>query len=385
MNQRLFKNLNLLLLVCCFMGLHVHAASGKAAFSVPVDVSFLVADLKYSDKEGVKICEIQQASVSQFLGDRCIHGGESPIAESFVAYLSSWGKQGWFLERQLVEKKIGSALKKMDWRPLSNSQAIYEDPAFLSLQPLPVFDPESIADYHAFYYGKKLSAADREKLEQTCPGVIIIDRASYPFWKDKHTVNALFYDDPRLLPYRPVSKLYSKEPRKGLAAQVKREIPGEIVVIKPRGAFLGNGVIVVPKVDLDKTLGWIVKKSGKLKSHPDYAYRYWYKDTSNSFTVEEFIPSDPLAVPRLGNALYDPTMRVAFVATLDKGAVSIHFCGCFWKFPLKALSEEGTLNEKYKSYGEMPYYMEVSAAEWEKVKNHLVQALPLMYEKMLRQ
>jgi phosphoribosylamine-glycine ligase len=54
---------------------------------------------------------------------------------------------------------------------------------------------------------------------------------------------------------------YKKTYTKKLAAKVVSELRCDTFVIKPRGQFMGRGVIIVQEQDLDEVLHYIITKS----------------------------------------------------------------------------------------------------------------------------
>ncbi len=73
-------------------------------------------------------------------------------------------------------------------------------------------------------------------------------------------------------------KLTDKVNKPDLPQQVMDEISSDFYEIKPRGAFLGNGVIIVSREELDSTLKYIFNGDHELTNNPDKSYNYWNKD-----------------------------------------------------------------------------------------------------------
>ena len=72
--------------------------SSKHAEKYPVDVCYMVADLKYNARQGVKICEIQQSALSMFNGDTYRDlPEEKSIHKELLKTLSSYNKNGWVM------------------------------------------------------------------------------------------------------------------------------------------------------------------------------------------------------------------------------------------------------------------------------------------------
>src|SRR5438105_280604 len=80
------------------------------------------------------------------------------------------------------------------------------------------------------------------------------DAASRPYWIDKYKMTSLFNNHPLLATIKPEWGLYPKTYTPTLADQIIQDIPSDFFVIKPRGSFVGRGVIIVAKKNLDSTL-----------------------------------------------------------------------------------------------------------------------------------
>ena len=155
-------------------------------------------------------------------------------------------------------------------------------------------------------------------------------------------------------------------------------------MIKPRGEFLGNGVIITKRQNLDEVLFYIINKQGRLTQNEDPAYTAWKKDPFDSFIVEEFIASDPIIIPHLDNKIYQPTMRVAFLLVYHNQRHQVHFLGSYWKTPFLSLDDEDDdFMGQNKDICEPPFYKAVDAHTMQIVQNQLSIALPVLHSKML--
>lgn len=214
--------------------------------------------------------------------------------------------------------------------------------------------------------------------------MIVMDKSSFPFWIDKFKMTQLFALDQALTTIKPrwgnYKKIYSKE----LASKIAHDLKCDTFVIKPRGQFLGNGVIITKREDLDETLWYIITKQGLLADSKDPAYTAWKKDSFDSFIVEEFVASDPIVIPHLENKVYQPTMRVAFLLVYDKQCHHVHFLGGYWKTPLLSIDEENDFMNKNKDICKPPYYYAVDAKTMQAVQAQLSVALPLLHSKMMQ-
>jgi hypothetical protein len=360
--------------------------TNTAAKKYPADVCYMVADLKYNAKQGVKICEIQQASLSLFNGDT--YRGlteEQSIHKELLRTLSLYNKHGWVVSDGIADKKLVASLTSSpDWHNPKDLMELFSDKEFRDTAKLPPSDECDLSTYKGFLYISWTKLSVIYDFPTRLAGMIPIDTSSFPFWIDKYRMTRLFAEDDVLAKLKPKWGNYKKAYTKKLADTIAAELDCETFVIKPRGNFLGNGVIIVGRQDLDEVLRYIITKKGKLAQSEDAAYKAWKSDAFDSFIVEEFVTSDPIKLPHLGNKTYQPTMRVAFLLTYNNHQHDVHFLGSYWKTPHVSLGEEGDFMEKNKDICEPPYYQAVDAKTMEAVKNQLTIALPRLHSKMLQ-
>lgn len=138
--------------------------------------------------------------------------------------------------------------------------------------------------------------------------------------------------------YRPQCKAYPLRYENDLANRIKASIPANIYVLKAPDLSRGEGVIIVQAEDLDRVLQVLLRDKDKNGA--------WRSTKSKVFLVEEYCQSKEF---RLQDKIYDPTMRVAFLITVDEGRPSFKALGCYWKLPKTPLSE-GSLSERTISH-----------------------------------
>lgn len=351
----------------------------------PVDVCYMVADLKYNARDGVKICEIQQATLSLFNGDTYRElPEEQSIHQELVRTLSAYNKTGWVVGDGIADKKLVAALgESPPWRNRTNLIALFSDKDFLARSKTPPKDIHDLSTYQGLLYISWAQLSAIYDFEDRLPGVVAIDRSSFAVWIDKYRMSRLFAEDAELATIKPKWGNYKKVYRKTLAAKIADELGGDTFVIKPRGNFLGKGVILVQKKDLDQTVRYIITKKGPLSKRTESAYTAWKHDKFDSFLVEQFITSDPIRLPHKENKRYQPTMRVAFVLTYNKGKHHVHFLGSYWKTPEVSLDDEGNFMDKNKDICEPPYYLAVDDKTMQRVHAKLSATLPILHAKML--
>ena len=369
---------NRLFLFCLFLKF-IFTTDG---FSLPVDISLLVADVKYSKEKGIQICEIQHGTDSVFKGEVFANGGFSNIADQFVNFFSSYHQPAWFVSFGINDKHLKNQLVQNSWKRAFSLKNLFLDKEFKINCTQTVSDPESIRSYQGFVFAESGLIQLLSQIDYSS-SVILIDQAMLPVWKDKYKVSLYFKDDTLLEACKPRWNLYEKKYSTNLADHIINELDAKRFVIKPRDKFCGNGVILVDKENLDSTLKYIFSKSKKLKNDSDRAYRSWYDNNSDTFLVEEFVPSDPVLVPHLGMKPYCPTLRIVFLAVYDQGEAEIHFLGGYHCLPEKPLSGAGSLHQKYKTSLETVHSSVIEQDMYEQVINELYEPLLRFYKRVL--
>lgn len=356
-----------------------------AAEKYPVDICFMIADLKYNTKQGVKICEIQQASLSLFNGDTFRCAQEESIHRELARVLSLYNQNGWVVANGIADKNIVSRLvHSSSWQYSEDLIALVSNQYFKNQAQQSVADIYDLSSYQGFLYSNGSQICVIDDFETRFPGMVVIDKSSFPFWIDKYRMTQLFQEDDVLSTFKPKWGNYQKKYTKELAIRIADDLQCDTFVIKPRGEFQGRGVIIVQKQNLDDVLYYIITKSGVLAENKDPAYKAWQNDPFDSFIVEEFVTSDPIAIPHLENKIYQPTMRVAFLLVYNKWCHYVHFLGGYWKTPLYSLDEDGSFMQKNKDVCKPPYYCAVEPATMQIVEQELSIALPILHAKMMQ-
>lgn len=251
----------------------VNALHGDSAY--PVDLSFMVADIKYSQEHGIKICEVQQGICSSFKGDAFSHEGYPVIAHNLMDVLALYVGKGWTVPKIHCDAAVKVLFDNQEnWHVKKRKQDIFRDSEFLEAAVRNPVDPSRIEDYSGFVYLKCTSLSRLDQMQHLYPGIVFIDRATSPYWIDKVKVSALFELDPMLSSIKPKWNTYPTVYSSGLASKIKEELGSDLFVIKPKGCFLGRGVIIVSEQMLDSVLQYILNKSKSLKNDPDHSYSY---------------------------------------------------------------------------------------------------------------
>lgn len=380
-------DMNKLLLSCVLFNLNwMFICSGS---KYPVDISYMVADLKYSKEHGLKICEVQHGGLSATTGDTYISGKDGNISPMIANFFSQFPVKKW--AAGLMYPPLKRSLEASEWNIQPSFKTLIKDPVFLECAISRPIDPFLVTSYAGIVYADMDVVRNFNFYYKACPGIIFINAVTFPYWIDKYKMSALFNLNGELKQYKADWRLYPKKYDSLLSERIQEEMPSEFYVIKPRTEFLANGVIVVSSSDLDNVLYIILEPSAILEKHPDKKYAYWFKNKDNTFLIEKYYTSDYLcfSLPLSENRScqtechYDATMRIAFILHYDGGKMTYRSLGGFWKLPSKALEEEGTLNETRISCCRPPFYAAVDPQLLKEVDAHMERAMLLLYEIML--
>lgn len=357
--------------------------------SYPADISYLVSDLKYSQKDGLKICEVQHGSLSALNGDLFISGGDGVISPVIADFFALFPIKKW--ASGLIYPPLKRSLAAKEWDIKQSLKTLLEDPIFSECAASHPTDPFFVISYAGMVYADFDVIRNFNFYRTSYPGILFINAATFPYWKDKYTMNAIFDRNDALKQYKADWRLYPKKYDSLLSERIQEEMSSEFYVIKPRGEVLANGVIVVAREDLDEVLQIILNPSPSLEKHSDKKYSYWWKNKDDTFLIEKYYKSDYLcsSLPLSEKTCceteyhYDATMRIAFILQCNGHNMTYHCLGGFWKLPSKALEEEGTLNERRISCCNPPFYKAVDPELLKEVNVHMCRAMLLLYEIML--
>lgn len=351
-----------------------------SARSLPVDASFIVVDLKYNEERGVQICEIQHGAPSAFKGHAMFHEGSDLIAYKLIDKLSSFFDKSWIVLDCFADPALRRLLSNDPrWSHINDFE---QDPEFLTKSALPVQDPSNISAYHGFVFLSPVLRMDRDKFRKKYPGVILTDNAFYDYADNKYKMTKLLAEHPFTKQHKPKWGIYNRND-KNLADRINGEIGSDLLVIKPTNEYQGEGVIIFRKEELQDVIHYLFSGEKPSVYITDRAYRYWGKKKAREFIVEEFIPVDPILVPHLDGKPYCPTLRFAFLLLYDQHQIDITTLGSYYLLPKVSLSDEGSLNERYKAYVHSFYFAkadpEISAAAEVQMKK----ILEIIYKKLL--
>ncbi len=348
----------------------------------PVDVSLVVIDFKYNANDGVKVCEVQPLRISKLSGYYHTHQENPDFVKDFLGdWFDSFHVPKWAEGRRLGDlqlKQIYHEKFTIISQPIIHLQVDSDVLSHKGIQPA---DPYDLDSYTGMMYFTSGSLRQTAGIRAQYPSIVFIDAALLPLYGDKLQTDHIFDRNNELAAYRPHWGVYEKKYDYQLASRIRGEIGSDTVVIKPRHAAKGYGVIIVESSKLDSTLNFILHKSDKLKNHGDPSYSYWYKESSPDFIVEEFIPSDPIL---MDGKYYDPTYRCIALLSYTKKTPIIELIDGYAKLPSKAVTSSGSLNDRHKSCGTVPYYGAIREQDYSEISDQVADCLYLLYSELMK-
>ncbi len=341
------------------------------------DISCCIADIKF-DGERIFICEFGEGIESRFKGYDALYGTGSMwrmIWQSLANFNMPLHYIGTtFLEAPKTDKTFAYDTFKHYGR---TSDTLADFTKYCSSKKM--LSQKHMVIAHSI----KQSAQSVYKLQEPSPDLIIFGKATSKHVRSKQATNRLFVS-PFLKQFKPATLEIEKKYSPALAAEIIEAIPSDFYVIKPPCCALGQGVILIPKEELDRTLKLIIdhKKELSPKNSPS-AYRYWEKDKSASIMVEAFASSKTIMSQ---GKPFDATLRAVFIISNLNGTIGIQHLGAYWKLPIKSLTETGSFMEKHKSSisSSRVSSAPVDVSDYKIVCEQLNLLLPVLYEEMLK-
>lgn len=373
----------LILLVLIFSSLRAEYTREFSESDYPVAIAFLVADYKYNQEQGVKLCEVQQSSISKFTLGRYVQNGKCITSEKFVDLIDRFGVPGWHLPKTPRDESLWNLIDKSPlWNCIPSFSLLRYHINYINAMERPVSDPNRISSYHALVYGRSSQVKTVSENPSLYSGAIILDEPTFPYWIDKLKMSELFNLDPMLEKIKPIWRDYHKEENpETIYENILENFPGEYVVIKPRKCFKSNGILLVHKDDLLQIIEHICKKSSELNNSTDHAVKYWKKDRAKSFLVEEFIESDPMLTQ--SGRLFDTSYRTTFLLAYENHQITLHLLDTYLKYPKLALDQVGEYKDKHISDTRVKEKGIIPKEMLAEIEQQLSEPLLIMFEKML--
>ncbi len=379
------KKIPYLFLFLCFGLLLLKKEALFSRDPLPADITFIIADFKYNERQGVQICEVQPGSSSLFRGYDFLHNGHDLVSQMFYDHIFNYQLPVWYFIHD-VREDAKNYFKLRGWSCVENLHHLLSDIDFIITASHPVINRCNLRDYHGIVYGRPANVISSVNLPAIFPGVIFLDAALFPYFNDKYRMNSLLSRREISDRLKPQWNLYNCEYSPELVQTILNDFSSPILVIKPRSAALGMGVIILDRNDLDKTLKYIFQQEGSgINSEPfnDPCYTFWREEKNKNFILEEFVESDPVYVDWFDNKPYDATARAIILLTYDQKNIDFKLLDAFWKLPIKSIADNGSLTERHKSHVELPHFFKIEPKTLKKMEAQLREGLLDAYRAML--
>lgn len=312
------------------------------------DISCGIMDIKYDDNS-LKILEFGEIEFSAFKGHEYLFG-PGKIWGNLWKYLAQLKKPIWYISSRsssLSNDKAIDVLYKLNGLRKKSFEELEKDNNFklANQNGLKEKKPKTkLEDYNGIIVIKNRS--NRKIITEKLSEFIVLNDKFTKYCENKHNA-ALLFQSKELEIFKPAWNSYPFKYHKNLAQEISQDLNCKTFVIKPINATRGEGIIIVEKKDLSKTLKKIMGANiHSLIKDLNSEYAYWSRYKENIFLVESFEKSKSILVDK---KKYDATMRIVFVMSNNEKTIDFKIIGAYWKLPVKSISEKGSLNDKHKS------------------------------------
>jgi len=319
----------------------------QAQQNLPPDVSYIFADLKF-DGERLQLCEFGPCPYAG-LTDAPVHVDNqqvlltSPYWELFWHFLNEFNIPmirigGW---DPMEANKI---LHTLHGKRYQSIDGFLSDHTFQDLFETKGSPIKSINHALALivFTGSGSAHKRYHNLTLDHPNLIFINHYLNKIVSRKDTTNMLC-KQPNLAHFKPKSKICPTTYTPTLAQSIINEFDTSHYLIKPLSSMRGSGIIMVTKKDLDPTLKTLFDKASSNKKSI-YKAGFWLDKKQKQFIAEAYAPSKKV---RFDGELYDPTMRLICFLAHNRGVITIHVVGGYWKTPRYPLNKKCDLTLKH--------------------------------------
>lgn len=356
---------------------------------IQAKVCAVTVDLKATQDGSIKILSLHRALQTSFAGYDELNS--QSMEESFKQKLTQLGLPFF------INSSIGKPCVFADDGFFESSLVCGQ-----AWPPKPCFDYSDLSTYKGIYGGQTTKSITNKQILLIDDSMVWLLGSESP-----DIIHQAFSDD--LLEYRPVCKTYPRQYGPGLAAQIKRDIPGNKYVIYTTDLYGDRGLVLVDEAQLDTMLRLLLTKdnlseriaeyfAGKQRDFADKPnaaelwarlgekttpVATWSTSCSPTFIVEQCVAAKPIMKEK---KRFEPTMRVAVLVVRDKQAVTAIPIDGYWKLPRCPIGQGELPDCRLASFGGSigEFSVLASAADKAMVFSQLTQILPRVFTNLFR-
>jgi hypothetical protein len=361
--------------------------------SLPADISFACADIKY--KDGVlKFCECGDGIYMSLRTAKIILNNHdqrtvAPYWGILWHYLAQFNLPIWLVGDSTPKNALAlQTLESLGGRVVKNIFQLKHDPLFDSLRIKNFIPQSAIQHYRGIVIFRSGSERGRDgrairDFRRAYPEFLYVNGIARPYIIRKDNTNNLFFDAhlKNLIPkFNTYTTHYSPE----LTQQVLDNFDDQWLIVKPVFSSLAFGVNFVERKNLDDFLKLILRDKKEISRNAHRGLSYWRHHTPSKMLVSAYAPSKVIYKDTLP---YDPTMRIVFIMSHTAGIITITAIAGFWKIPVQSLAEKKACpTAKHITIAHSGAYYTgilVDPNDWYEIKKILDGNLPLLYQTML--
>ncbi len=362
--------------------------------SLPVDICFGCADIKYNDGK-FKIVECGDGIYMSLRATDVVMNNKqynlvAPFWGLLWHQLAQFGIPVWHVEAISSKEAFAvSEYKKLGILYQPSLSALENSLEFQAAESQVKASPKRITDSAGIVVFAAASESTRDgityqEFKKKHPLFIYVNRTARNYLKRKDNTYKLF-QSAGLTDYIPQFKLFPRAFSPEAVEQITQAFPEEkLIVIKPTFSSLSMGVNVVSSLGLNSFLKRILKHPEKISPQASRGLAFWRTTKQPLFIASEYVPSK--TIYKDGKP-YDPTMRVMFILYHNNRQIVANVLGGFWKIPVKPLNDfHATETEKHVTIAHAGDYFSgilLEAEESKRMKQVLAPVLARAYEQML--
>jgi hypothetical protein len=107
---------------------------------------------------------------------------------------------------------VAALASSIDWRNPKDLIALFSDEDFKNRAKQPIADIHDLSSYQGFLYSNWAQLSVIHDFEKRLPGMVVVDKSSFPLWVDKYRMTRLLAEDELLSTIKPRWGVIIKRP-----------------------------------------------------------------------------------------------------------------------------------------------------------------------------